>query len=440
MVLTAGEPSEAAAAASITISGGAPLNGEVVVAGSKIAAVPIVAATLLANAPVELENLPSVRDVEVLLGLLEQLGARVERQHRSVALSAAHVSGDLALDDAAVTSVHGTVYLLPAMLARFGEVRIARTRGGCQIGERPVEHIIGVLRQFGAEVVDEGEHIVARALRLRGTRLSARHAGELDKYRSGATKTALLLAVVAQGTTIIDHAYTRASITELSSFLRSLGAEIHGDGTSRITVQGRPLGGGRYNLAGDYLEALTYIALAACCAGRVHVRGFVREHCTPELDLLVRMGLKLTEGDDGLEVVGSGRLKAVSFSTLRVDTDAQPMLAAVLATCRGSSVVEEAVWERRFRYADELRRMGASLRVDGQRLSIDGVPRLHGAQVHASDLRAAAALLIAAAAADGTSTISGLEHLPRGYVDLPGRFRSLGVNILAGKPETGGST
>lgn len=411
------------------VTGGSQVGGTISVMGSKIAAVPVIAATLLTDQVIELENLPRLCDIEVLLALLQGMGGRCSRDGTTASVSTASVDPHARLDDDTVTSVHGTMYLIPALLARFGHVRIAPSPGGCQIGERPIEHLLDVLSRFGADVHNDGRHVTASCGRLRGTRLSVRYPGGFDKYRSGATKTALLLGAVANGTTVIDDAYPRASITELGRFLQAIGADVEGAGSSRIVVHGRPLHGARFRLAGDYLEALTYAALVAACGGQVEIRGFDPSHCEPEIELLGRAGLHWVSHADGATVHRTKSLEATSFSTLVIDTDAQPMLTTAFALASGSALVEEAVWESRFEHVRELQRMGANLRIEGRQLHIQGVPRFFPASVHASDLRAGAALLIAAAATRGTSTITGLDHLARGYENLPSGLAALGVAL-----------
>lgn len=414
------------------IIGGNTVSGLVEVSGFKIAAIPIIAATILTEGTVELINLPLIEDVEVLLHLIQLMGGEVQREGRLTRVGTASLRPIDSLPSELITSVHGTLYLLPVLLARFGRVRITRTYGGCSIGERPIAHIVSVMEKMGAHVDFQGEDIVAEAQNLHGTFLSAQYSLEWDKFRSGATKTALLLGVCAQGTTVVQDAYRRASITELVAFLRCLGADISGEGTSRLVIHGgRSPHGGRFELAGDYLEALTYISLAAICRGKVEVSGFNPEHCRAELDLFKRMGLELEEFEIGVRAFGSERLRAASFTTMEIDTDIQPVMAAALALAEGQSVVEEKVWENRFGYAAQLNLMGAATRKNGNRLIIDGVMGLRGANLEALDLRGAAALLLASAAAEGRSTVSGLGHLGRGYHNLMGKMRGLGVNIEA---------
>jgi len=419
---------------SAEVVGGNPINGTVEVSGFKIAAIPIIAATILTEHPVELINLPVIKDVEVLLHLIESMRGNVEKNGCVTRICTASLRPSSPLPAEIVTSVHGTLYLLPVLLARFGEVRINRTQGGCSIGERPIHHIVAVMEKMGARVRVDGDDIVAEAMHLRGAVLSAQFSGEWDKFRSGATKTALLIGVCAQGLSVINDAYHRASIIELVAFLRCLGADVTGEGTSRLIVRGGKLHGGRFRLEGDYLEALTYLALVAASGGTIEVRGFNPENCRAELSLLSRMGLCLREEKATVFASHTGRLRAASFTTRDIDTDIQPVMAAALARAEGRSVIEEKVWEDRFRYCSQLNKMGARAQFEGNRLVIDGVADLNGAAVQAFDLRAAAALLIAASGARGKSVISGLSHLQRGYQSLLDRMRALGVDIRTRHP------
>jgi len=243
------------------VAGGKPVGGTVYVSGSKIASIPIIAATILTEYPVELINLPIVEDVEVLLHLIRLMGGEVHQDGNMTRISTASLCPATPLPPHLIQAVHGTLYLLPVLLARFGHVRIARTYGGCRIGERPIAHIVAVLEQMGARVDLAGEEIVAQARQFNGASLSAQFSTEWDKFRSGATKTALLVGVGARGVSVVEDAYQRASITELAAFLRCLGADISGEGTSQLVIRGGSLQGGRFRIAGDYLEALTYLGL-----------------------------------------------------------------------------------------------------------------------------------------------------------------------------------
>lgn len=413
---------------SVAVVGKQSISGSVRVSGSKIAAIPIITATILSEKPVTIVNVPDLEDIRVLLDLLRIMGGEVHLEGHTVTICNAYLQ-PMVLPAEMVTSVHGTIYLLPALLARFGTVEITRTQGGCAIGERPIAHIVTVLRQMGAYIEIQGENIKAVAPTLHGASMSVQFSQKWDKYRSGATKTFLLAGVRAEGVSIVENAYHRASITQLAAFLRCMGADIVGEGTSRLVIRGGELHGGHFVLAGDYLEALTYLALVASCGGEITVEGFNPDHCRQELMLLEAIGLELEEQGSTVKARQFGRLKATSFTTTEISTDIQPVLAVALTLAAGRSTVVERVWENRFGYAPELKRMGASLRVSENRLFIKGVEALHGAIVHATDLRAAAALLVAAAASTGPSTISGLTHLKRGYYRMLENLSELGVSI-----------
>lgn len=405
------------------------LEGRLVVGGAKTAAIPIIAASILVRDWVEITNVPDLLDVHILCQLIECMGGEVERNKGLVRIRTDSLRPDAPLPMELISAVHSTLYLVPAILGRFGRVSIANSFGGCKIGDRPIEHVLGVLRALGAEVTIRDEMILASAPCLKGTTLSADPSAEWDKHRSGATKAALILGACADGVTRVTGAYTRSSITELASFLRAVGADISGDGTPEITIRGRQLARGHFAIAGDYLEALTYIALVAACRGDVEIIGFDPSHCRVELRLLNAMGVQFHPLEGGVRAVSTARPAAVSFSTASVDTDIQPLISAALTLADGDSIVEERVWEGRFSCVDALASMGAKLRVEGRRLLITGVPSLLAAQVHGHDLRAGAALLLAASAARGTSTVTGLGHLKRGYQDLLGNLQNIGVKI-----------
>lgn len=413
----------------VKVTGSNDLQGRLVVGGAKNAAVPIIAASILVRDWVEIANLPDLLDVHVLCQLIECMGGEVQRTEGLVRIRTNSLRPDVPMPMELISAVHSTLYLIPAILGRFGRVSIANNFGGCKIGNRPIEHVLGVLRALGARVTVTDEMISASAPRLKGAVLCADPSDEWDKHRSGATKAALILGVCADGVTKITDAYARSSITELASFLRAVGANISGDGTSEITIQGTQLTSGRFAVAGDYLEALTYIALIAACRGDIEVIGFEPAHCEAELRVLSEMGIKFHPVDGGVRAVSNARPRAVSFSTSFVDTDIQSVISAALTLADGESIVEERVWEDRFRCVDALSSMGARLRVDGRRLLISGVPSLIASEVYGHDLRAGAALLVAASAACGTSTVSGLAHLKRGYQDLLGNLQHIGVKI-----------
>jgi UDP-N-acetylglucosamine 1-carboxyvinyltransferase len=416
---------------SVQVSGGNPVSGCVAVSGSKIAAIPIIAAAILIEEPVEVVNLPQLEDVRVLLQLIQLMGGSVSITGNATRICTANINRQTDFPPQLIASVHGSIYLLPALLARLGYVRIPSTYGGCQIGARPVTHILRVLEMFGATVSFEDNYIVCTAKRLRGTALSARFSSRWDKFRSGATKAAIIAAVVADGTTVIDSAYHRSSITELVCFLRMAGADIIGESTQRIVINGgKKLFGGTYTLSGDYLEAVTLMGLAGTCGGTIEIQGFNPADCQSELALLERIGLLINRTQQGIEVSRQSSLKACHFSTAEIDTDLQPIFGAILATACGESHILENVWENRFMYAMEMNKMKAYTVVSGDdTLIVRGVHRLEGSEVNGTDVRGVAALLLAAAGARGDSTIRGFGHIARGYERLIEKAHSLGVRI-----------
>jgi len=416
---------------SVSVIGGRTISGRVRVSGFKIGAVPIVAGTFLTEDDVELENLPDIADVNVLLNIIQKLGGRVHKNGSITMISTRNATPDVPLPSELVASVHGTIYLLPALLARFGRVRLPSTFGGCVIGQRPIEHILHVLEQFGASVSHTQDSIEAYLpQKLMGASIDAQTSLEHDKYRSGATKTAMLLGATATGTTFISNAYTRASITELAAFLQCLGGNISGAGSPSITVEGETLHSGSYHLCGDYIEAITFLILLAVCRGEIVIEGFSPHHCEPEIELLQRMGLKIYLDNDKVHAICDHRVLGVNFSTTIIDTDCQPLFGAALVTAVGTSQIFEHVWESRFGYAEELLRLGARCKFMQQELRIEGVPTLFAGRVVGADVRGSAALLVAAAGAKGRTEVSGLFHLERGYDQLVEKLISLGVEIV----------
>lgn len=413
----------------VLVTGGNRIKGKIRIAGSKIASIPIIAATILSKQEITLENVPNLKDVRVLVYLINQLGGQTIWTKNTLKINNNDLR-NLPLPAEVVTSVHGTIYLIPTLLARFGKVSIARSSGGCQIGERPIEHILEVLRTLGAIVSMNGDEVIATTTRLKGTSMSAQFSHGWDKFRSGTTKAFLLAGVGATGKSSLTDAYTRSSITELVRFLKVLGAKVTGEGTPNIEIIESVIGGGHFVLAGDYLEALTFVACVAACGGELTIEGFDVSHCEAELRLFQEMGLTLEYKSGRLTVKNECKaLKPVAFTTSTIDTDIQSIISAALTTSCGQSNIKEVVWENRYGYVQELRKMGANLRVDGNELTINGVNFLTGASIHAEDLRAAAALLIAAAAAKGQSVVSGLSHLERGYCHLIKKLISINIDI-----------
>lgn len=429
---------QAAGEAVLQVLGGRALEGSVRVEGAKISAVSMLAATLLTDEPVALRNVPQLEDMDVMASALRFLGADVTAGDGRLDIACGSVDAERPLPAAWMNSVHGTLYLLPALMARHERVRVPLTRGGCNIGLRPVAHVAKVLRAMGAKVrlgetieawLPEGRFVGATI------DLRALYGEENNKFISGATKTALLVGALAEGTTVIRGAYWRRCIRDLCALLRAMGARVSGDGSREIRIEGVPsLHGAALALPFDPLVLGTYIGAAGITGGRITCTQASLDGLQVEAAALRAMGLHISVDGDTVVCHSDRALTAVDITTEQVDSDLGPVFAALMSIARGRSSIEEVVWENRFRYAAELRRMGGRNRIEGRRLLITGVPRLAGARLMARDLRGAAGLLLAAAAADGRSDLRGMHHLRRGYEDLPGRLASLGSDIRAGNP------
>lgn len=418
----------------VEVVGGRPLSGIVPIEGSKISAVALIAASILTDQPVRLENVPDILDVEILCRCLAHMGADVDWQPPVLRIHCARLDADVDLPHDWMDAIHGVRYLLPALLIRNGRVRLHRSHGGCQIGERPVSHIAQVLDAFGARI-RLGATIEAElpAGGLQGTDIALdRYFGTTNnKFVSGATKSAILAAVSAQGETRVTGAFTGGPVRDLCLFLRSMGADIEGEGGTTLRIRpGRSLRGGTYRLPFDPLVLGTYVAATGATRGAITCGNATIRDDNPDVRAFREMGIEL-ENDDGhrVHVSCKGRLRPSFLSTETINTDIGPMFAVLLSLADGQGALEEVIWEQRFRYADGLRQMGGWNRVDGRTLHIRGVPSLRAADVEATDLRSAAALILAAMSAPGRSRIQAVHHLRRGYEDLPGRLAGLGAEI-----------
>jgi UDP-N-acetylglucosamine 1-carboxyvinyltransferase len=421
----------------VMVAGGRPLAGEVPVDGCKISTVTMIAASLLTDDAVVLENVPDLLDTRILVECLGMLGAAADREGGALRLVSKGVRSSPRLPEAVVASVHGPLYLLPALLVRNGMVSYPRAVGGCPIGTRPVVHVLRVLRAFGAKL--GGGPTIRASLGPQGLMgadvdLDKWYGPGNNKFISGATKTAILAGVCARGETTIKGAYWRSPIVHFCRFLRSMGASIEGEGTRSIRIQGRPsLHGTRFRVPFDRLVLGTYVAAAAVTRGRVACLGADMEGWEAEAEAFRRAGVRLSEEGGAVVAEASGAPGPLELSTEVVDTDLGPLFATMMSLAPGChSTLEEVVWENRFRYAVELRRMGGINRIRGQTLHITGVDSLRPATVQARDLRGAAALLLAALSCPGISRVQGAEHLARGYADLPGRLRSLRADLTIG--------
>ena len=407
---------------------GAPLVGEVNISGANNAAVAIIPAALLVDGICRIENIPQISDVTALLKILEQLGATLRFLNRSsVEIDCRHISTTQVSQELA-HKIRASYYLIGALLGRFGEAEVSMP-GGCNFGGvRPIDQHIKGFVAMGAEV-REGDSICAKADggRMKGANIY------LDVVSVGATMNIMMAAVLAEGTTVIENAAKEPHIVDLANFLNSMGADVKGAGTDTIRIFGvDKLHGGSYAIIPDQIEAGTYMAAVAACGGQVLVRGIIPKHMDCITAKLQEMGVQVEEQDDTLLVRRSGKLHRANVKTLPYPgfpTDMQPQITVALCLAEGTSMGTEGGWDNRYRYVGELTRMGAQIRVEGRSAVAEGVEHLNAASVQAYDLRAGAAMVIAALAAEGTSEVSNVHYIERGYEDIIEKLRSIGAQI-----------
>ena len=409
------------------IHGGRPLMGEVTISGAKNAAVAIIPAALLVDGVCRIENIPQISDVTLLFSILEELGARVRVLNRhTVEIDSRHVHSTQPSFEM-VRRIRASYYLLGALLGRFGKATVAMP-GGCNFGVRPIDQHVKGFRAMGAEVT-EGNLVQAVA---KGGRLTGA-AVYLDMVSVGATMNIMMAAALAEGTTTIENAAKEPHIVDLANFLNSMGADIMGAGTDVIKIRGvERLSGGAYSIIPDQIEAGTYMAAVAAAGGEVLIKNVIPKHLDCITAKLVEMGVDVEEQDDAVLVRRDGPISRVNVKTMPYPgfpTDMQPQIAAVLCLAQGTSVLTEGVWENRYRYVDEFRRMGAHIQVDGKVAVIEGVEQLTGAPVHACDLRAGAAMVIAGLSAKGVTEVNGIYHIERGYETLVEKLSAVGADI-----------
>jgi UDP-N-acetylglucosamine 1-carboxyvinyltransferase len=411
----------------IVVEGGARLEGEVRISGAKNAVLPILCATLLADAPVAIGNVPNLFDVKTTLRVLAELGAGVTMDD----------AFDLSIDPRSVRShvapyelvrtMRASVLVLGPLLAKFGAAEVSLP-GGCAIGSRPVDLHLKGLRALGAEIAVENGYIVARAERLRG----ARHM--FDMVSVGATENVLMAAVLAEGRTVLENAAMEPEIVDLADCLNTLGASVGGAGTGRIVVEGvERLHGGRHAVLPDRIETGTFLVAAAMTGGRVTATHARPDTLDAVLDKLREAGADLECGDDHITLdMGGRRPKAIDVTTAPhpgFPTDMQAQFMAMGCIAGGVGVFNETIFENRFMHVQELQRLGADIRIDGPTAVVRGVERLGGAPVMATDLRASASLVLAGLVAEGETTIDRIYHLDRGYENIERKLSALGANI-----------
>ena len=413
------------------VEGGRPLFGEIHISGAKNAAVAIIPAALMVSGPCRIENMPQISDVTILLGILQDLGAKVRyvNPHTVEIDSSSLRSGRVPYESA--RRCRASYYMLGALLGRFGSADVALP-GGCDFGStRPIDQHLKGFRALGAQVDTQSGFVMAEAAggRVKGANIF------FDKVSVGATINIMLAAAMADGMTVIENAAKEPHVVDVANFLNSMGANIMGAGTDVIKVRGvSRLRGGSYSIIPDQIEAGTYMAAVAACGGEVKLCNIIPKHMDCISAKMAEMGVEIREVDDSLVVSRIGPLTRANIKTMPYPgfpTDMQPQVSVALCLAHGTSIITDSVWNTRFRYTDEFKRMGAQIQVDGNLAIIEGVEHLTGAQLEACDLRAGAAMIIAGLAAQGTSEISNVKHIERGYEDIIGKLSGIGADIRA---------
>ena len=408
------------------IRGGRRLVGDVTINGAKNAAVAILPAALLVDGISEIENLPYIDDVMKLKRAMEDLGAVVDvKDKHTLKIDGSTLFNYKAINEY-VGNIRASYYLIGALLGRFKKAEVAMP-GGCNFGVRPIDQHIKGFEALGATVKIEDGIIKASAEKLVGAKIY------LDVVSVGATINVMLAAVLAEGTTIIENAAKEPHIVDVANYLNMMGANIKGAGTDVIRIKGvEKLTGGKYSTVPDQIEAGTYMIAAAITAGDVYVRNIIPEHMYSVSLKMMEMGIKIEEGDDYIRVTAPEKLKCANVKTLPhpgFPTDLQPQMATLLSIAEGTSTMIEGVWDNRFQYVDELKKTGAKIQVEGRTATIEGVDKLVGAEVSATDLRAGAALVLAALRAEGETSISNVKYIDRGYEAIEEKLTALGADI-----------
>lgn len=408
------------------IKGGNPLVGEVEIGGAKNAALAILAASLMTDETVTVENLPDVRDINVLLQAMEQIGAHIERLDRHTVKINGSGIGNYNVDYEYIKKIRASYYLLGALLGKYKRAEVPLP-GGCNIGSRPIDQHLKGFKALGADVRIEYGSILAEADQLRGSHIY------LDVVSVGATINIMMAASMAEGNTVIENAAKEPHVVDVANFLNSMGANIKGAGTDVIRIRGvQKLHSTEYSIIPDQIEAGTFMFAAAATRGDVTVKNVIPKHLEATTSKLLEIGCEIEELDDAVRVVCSKELRSTNVKTLPYPgfpTDMQPQITVTLALAKGTSIVTESIFENRFKYVDELARMGANIKVEGNVAIIDGVEKYTGAQVSSPDLRAGAALVIAGLAADGITLVDDIHYIERGYERFDEKLRSLGALV-----------
>ena len=414
------------------MKGGNPLRGEVVISGAKNAALGIVAGALLTDEEVIIENLPDVRDINVMLEALKAIGAKVHRIESHVVSIQADQLSMKSVDDEAIRRIRASYYFIGALLGKYHQAKVALP-GGCAIGERPIDQHIKGFTALGAEVEISEGYFVAKAEELVGQHIY------LDVVSVGATINLMLAAVLADGQTIIENVAKEPHIVDVANFLNSMGANIRGAGTDTIRIRGvERLHGTTYGVIPDQIEAGTFMCAAAVTRGNILIKNIIPKHMESIAAKLRDMGNTVYEGDEEIQVIGGEKQRGTKIKTLPYPgfpTDMQPQIAVTLALAEGKSTVTESIFENRFLYVEELKKMGADITVEDRVATILGQEKLQGATLHALDLRAGAALVLAGLAAEGITVLEDIGFIRRGYEFFEKKLMNLGAKIILAKTE-----
>ena len=408
------------------IKGGNPLYGEVEIGGAKNAALAILAAAIMTDETVTIDNLPNVRDINVLLQAIEEIGAHVERVDiHKVKINGSFIRG-VNVDNEFIRRIRASYYLIGALLGKYKHAEVALP-GGCDIGSRPIDLHMKGFRSMGADIDIAQGLVIARAKELKGTHIY------MDKVSVGATINIMMAAAMADGKTVIENAAKEPHVVDVANFLNSMGANIRGAGTDVIRIVGvEKLHATEYSVIPDQIEAGTFMFAVAATGGNVLVKDVIPKHLEATTAKLLEVGCQVEEFDDSVRVISDGHLKHTQVTTLPYPgfpTDMQPQMAVLLGIAEGTSTVTESIFENRFKYVDELTRMGADIKVESNIAIISGVKRYTGARVNAPDLRAGAALVIAGLAADGITVVDDIYYIQRGYEALEEKLTKIGAKI-----------
>lgn len=408
------------------IKGGNPLYGEVEIGGAKNAALAILAAAIMTDETVTIDNLPNVRDINVLLQAIEEIGAHVERVDiHKVKINGSFIRG-VNVDNEFIRRIRASYYLIGALLGKYKHAEVALP-GGCDIGSRPIDLHMKGFRSMGADIDIAHGLVIARAKELKGTHIY------MDKVSVGATINIMMAAAMADGKTVIENAAKEPHVVDVANFLNSMGANIRGAGTDVIRIVGvENLHATEYSVIPDQIEAGTFMFAVAATGGNVLVKDVIPKHLEATTAKLLEVGCQVEEFDDSVRVISDGHLKHTQVTTLPYPgfpTDMQPQMAVLLGIAEGTSTVTESIFENRFKYVDELTRMGADIKVESNIAIISGVKRYTGARVNAPDLRAGAALVIAGLAADGITVVDDIYYIQRGYEALEEKLTKIGAKI-----------